>query len=134
MAKIKTAELQKLGKAAVVGGAVASVLNIIVLLLSRMIDRVPTRGFSALEPVEVLVACFVAALCAAVLLWALRAFTKQAASIFYLVVVILLVVLIADPLLRDFRDLVRTLILAAMYLICAGSIIGAFQRLGGLKK
>ena len=135
MAKTKSAGVEKLAKAALAGGAVASVLNIIVLLFSRMIDQVPYRGLAdALTPVEVVVACFVAAISAVVLLWALRMFTKKSADIFYAVVAILLVVGIAEPLMRDFRDLGRTLVLAFMYLVCAGSIIGFLQRMGGLKK
>lgn len=134
MAKVKSAEVQKLGQAAVVGGAVASVLNIVVLFAGKLIDKVPARGFSPLEPLDVVVACFVAAFCAVVLLWALRMFTKKASDLFYAIVAILLVIAIAEPLLRDFRDLGRTLVLAFMYLVCAGSIVGTLQRMGGLKK
>jgi hypothetical protein len=140
MAKGKKAGIEKLGISALAGGAVAAVLNILLLWLARGAGYEPmakSGGMLFPEPIsamQVVVSCFIPAIGASVLVWALRRWTRNPAKIFYSSAMIFLVLSMAGPAMVPVNRLATRFILGAMHLVAAGAIIGSLQRMGGLKK
>ena len=140
MAKFNRASAEKLGKSALVGGASAGLLNIVLLLLARGAGYDPmvkSGGMLFPEPlsvVQVAVACLIPAIGAAILLGLLGKYSRKQEKIFYKIAVIFLVFSMTGPVMVPVNRLATRFILGAMHLVAAGAIIGSLQRMGGLKK
>ena len=141
MAKMRgMAGIEQLGFSALAGGAIAAVLNVLLLLVAKGAGYtliVKTGNMiipRAISAVQVGFSCLIAALGAAALVWALLRWTRNSTMMFYRITGVLLLVSMAWPATVWVNRPVTRIILGVMHLIAAGAIIGTMQRMGVLKK
>ena len=131
--------MQKIGMAVLAGGALASVVNSVVLMLARgagysMRVSYSHRFATRLAVEQVISCCFLVALLAGVILVFLRNMNRKAGGMFQPVIGILLVVALVSLAFFGTDGNVTRAILGVMYVAGFGSILFAFRKFGALKK